>query len=210
MNELGYVIFCLQNSKLFGCRILHFVMDNIEENSESEMVVTSGDEFFLCLETHLNASIPEYVKNILKINGFCTAFMMSKLTEAKIKEIEAFMRDDFADFMIQTPDTMDKYLGVYKNCQKKFKFLSGHKILLEIMRDACQEYYPLNSSSSKAVSKSKFENIDDSSKTEIFQKLYDGVTNWLNNQGNFKQVNITTTHLFLCLEYSFVGSSNRT
>lgn len=172
-------------------------MDNFEENQESQILVATGDVFFRCIESQLKTAIPTYVKKILKMNGFCTAFMISKLVDSKISEIETFMREDFEDFMIEDNESVDDYLGVYKNCPKKFKFLCGHKTILEIMRDACKKYYPANNqSNSKTASNSMNQNIDENSKTEIFQKLYDGVTNWLNSQGKFKQVIIVPNFPF--------------
>lgn len=157
---------------------------------EPEITKASGDEFFVCLEKQLKTSLPEYVKKILKMNGFYNAFMISKLVDAKISEIEEFMRNEFASFMIPTSEKIGDYLGVYATNQSKFKFLCGHKILLEVMRDACKVYYaPV--AQAKAASNSAIGNIDESSKNEIFQKLFDGVTHWLNSQGKFEQVNIS-------------------
>lgn len=90
----------------------------------------TGDKFFECIEKELRTSIPTYVKNILKMNGFYNAFMISKLVESKISEIEAFMRNDFADFMIPKDATLtvNDYLGVYSECQNKLKFLATQKL----------------------------------------------------------------------------------
>lgn len=164
-------------------------MSDSEDNSEPELLKASGDQFFRCLEKQLKTSLPQYVINILKMNGFDNAFMMSKLVESKISDIEGFMRNEFASFMLPVDENVNDYLGVYKQCQNKFKFLCGHKTLLEIMRDTCKVHYP-PITQTKAANDSAIEDINENSKNEIFQKLFDGVTNWLNSQGKFKQVNI--------------------
>lgn len=166
-------------------------MANTENNIEPEITEASGAQFFECLEKQLKTSLPDYIKNILQMNGFYNAFMMSKLVDSRISEIEEFMRTEFANFMISATEKIADYLGIYKDHQSKFKFLCGHKILLEIMRDACKVHYP-PVAQAKAVISSAIDNIDESSKNEVFQKLSDNVTHWLNSQGKFEQVNIVS------------------
>lgn len=173
-------------------------MGNIEDDMDMETDISevSGDSFFQFLESQLKTSIPSYVKNILKMNGFYNAFMLSKLVESKISQIEVFMRNDFEEFMIPETESMDDYLGVYKKSQNKFKFLCGHKTLLEIMADACRVHYPLTSTT--AVTKPTTENIAEHSEDETFQKLFNGFTNWLKGQGKYEQVNIISVLLRRC------------
>lgn len=145
------------------------------------------------------------------MNGFNNAFMMSKLVDSKISEIEVFMRNEFASFMLPEGENVHEYLGVYKQCQNKFKFLCGQKTLLEIMRDTCKVYYPPVTQTTAAKDHPAIENIDENSKNEIFQKLFDGITSWLNSQGKFKQVKIFGNsglkHQLSQYKNWFVGSS---
>lgn len=47
------------------------------------------------------------------------------------------MKNDFNEHMIEGDEKIDDYLGVYKNSQNDFKLLSGHKLLVEIIREKC-------------------------------------------------------------------------
>lgn len=200
--------------------LFHFAMANTEDDALIEITELSGDQFFKCLEKQLKTLLPDHIKKILKMNGFCNALMMSKLVDSKIIEIEEFMRTEFASYMIPAAEKIDDYLGIYKDHQNKFKFLCGHKVLLEIMRDACKVHYtPV--AQAKALSSSAVNSIDEGSENEIFQKLFDGVTTWLKGQGKFETVNIifnvfalyeigATCRLFANSKRNiFVGSSVR-
>lgn len=97
----------------------------------------TGREFFSLLEQHMNIKIPNWLINILILNGHDNVLILSKLDDTVINEIEIYMRDDFNMCLVEENKQIEDYLGIYKNSQSNFKFLSGHKLFLDELRRTC-------------------------------------------------------------------------
>lgn len=94
----------------------------------------SEKDFFVKTEERLKVSVPQFLKNMLKICGFDNELSFRNVTSSDLEELEHFARNDLPELI--TEDRYEEYYGpLYKNHPKKFKLLVGHKKLLQRISD---------------------------------------------------------------------------
>lgn len=117
----------------------------IAEEYKEEIRNHYGNAFFDAIEKYFRLSfyasepfIPYKLKNILILQGCDNAVKLAALNSDKINDMELFMQEKFIVHMI-TNGTVEDYLGIFINDQKKFEFLVGEKIILQIMKKICKK-----------------------------------------------------------------------
>lgn len=95
--------------------------------------INTNSDCFVEVEHNLNIEIPATLKNVLRLNGFNNEFLLAKLSEHDVTEIEKFMINR-APFLISYGD-YESYYGVFCKNPKKFQFLPSQKKMLRVISD---------------------------------------------------------------------------
>lgn len=111
-----------------------------DEQFSTNILKSSGDDFFKLLEEHFNASIPVLIKKNLIFCDYNCAIVIAKLDDASITSIEEDIRKNFNAEMMEAGETIAEYLGRFVKCQEKFSFLSGQRKWLEMIVEACRRF----------------------------------------------------------------------
>lgn len=90
--------------------------------------------FYALLEQHCG-KIPEYIKNIMFLNGFTSPLVVGELNESDMNEMEIFVRNVMPTMCPVT----ENYFGVFTNNIKGFFFIPGHKKLIKIISQVAKE-----------------------------------------------------------------------
>lgn len=106
-----------------------------------QLLTSNGNDFFNTIEIILRTSISTLLKNIMKMSGFDNALIFAKIDDTSFTEIEEFMRHEFDVETVPNNGNIGDYLGIYTNRQEKFKLVCGHKMLLTIIKQTCQDQY---------------------------------------------------------------------
>lgn len=167
---------------------------SLEENEFKDIKKSNGDEFFAAIDNHIKCKIPQYVKNVLVLTGFDNAMVFSKFTSASCQEIEEFMQNVFSDKMLQPNNEIIHFLGIYAKCQKQFKFLPGHKAMLNIIAETCKRICEMSlvtrpknddrpSTSTSTSSIPAYATDEDNCLSDdILNRLYNSLRTWICSQ----------------------------
>lgn len=170
------------------------------ENRKILLLNAEGEIFFTLLVQFFTLKIPIYMKKILILSGYDNIITLSKLNNEHICEIEEFMQNNFVANMMKENETIEQYLGIYKNSQKNFQFVSGHKVLLRTMSSYCKSEYKESSQiiSSNDIGETETSPNDQQEtrsstlnlniEPEIFASMINMLRNWIKNQESLIEV----------------------
>lgn len=97
------------------------------------------DEFFKCLENHVNFKIPPVIKNILSVTQYTSAYAFRNFDKTSLNKIETFMRNDFSVDMVDGGMSTKDFLGFYWKSQDQFKLVGGQIVIIENIARECQK-----------------------------------------------------------------------
>ncbi|XP_001604436.1 uncharacterized protein LOC107980457 [Nasonia vitripennis] len=99
----------------------------------------SINTFWTCLEGTYGIHIPIYVQNIMHIMGYDNPVSFQRITPAKLKEIEGFMRS--INFSPPIDARSEDYFGIFfAHERENFSFTPGDKDLILGLVDRVKEY----------------------------------------------------------------------
>lgn len=140
---------------------------------------TSGESLgekdaFSHAEDYLKIKIPESLKNILVINGYEEGPVIAKIDDTIISEMELFVQTDLKDIIDESE--YPKYFGLFAKNPKMFRFVSGHRQILQILsaffREKCLNNSPNSFTSSETLSRSSSKKIETTKKKWVPQILH--------------------------------------
>lgn len=163
-------------------------MGSNEDSMSTNLENCSGDEFFTRIETIIRTKIPTSLKLILQHCNIDSAVLFSRLDNSRIVEIEEFVRDELEEDMLPDNHTFDEYLGNYKKCKNKFKFSSGHKMILQLIAEQCGNVSTINANGTNGGTGAPNQAVNETTtltsaeKRKHYTDLQRSVSNWINNQ----------------------------
>ncbi len=113
----------------------------MSDETKRMLKLCSENDFLDKLEHYVDFHIPKPIKNALKLNCYDSAISLSKFDERSTGEMEMFMRNNFNIKMIPQDEDVADYLGIFKDSQTSFIFLSGQTRLIKTLADACHSLY---------------------------------------------------------------------
>lgn len=120
----------------------------MEGSPNNKLAQITGLKFFEALETHINSKIPPTLQNVLLINHYDSAIVLSTFDDDSTSEIQNFMRHIFVKEMLNENENMCDYLGRFTSIQAKFIVVSGDIRLIKRMVEICKRLYALQPSTS--------------------------------------------------------------
>lgn len=168
----------------------------MSQNVEAEinLLKLSGTALFDRLEIELTISISPAIRNVLTLNGTDSVAVIEKIDESYIQRIEEFMKNDFtADMRSDETEPMKDFLGIYTNCQTRFKFSAGQRIIIKMIVNFCIKVFP-NNPNPVVTSGARTDAADNTSKEFLESRktnladLSRYMYNWIRNQNTFDHV----------------------
>lgn len=90
-----------------------------------------ADRFWSVIESKLYCKVPEYIKNLLRINGLDNAAAIQSVNDEVIEQLELFAKSgSMLPYIPQNADLKD-FFWIFHKIQDKFLIVPGHKILLK-------------------------------------------------------------------------------
>lgn len=117
-----------------------------------KLLSAANANFFTCLEKLINFKIPLITKNLLSLNYYNSAYAFINFDDTALKDIEAFMCNDFHIDMIQEGESVKDYLGHYWQSQERFKLVGGQINMIKNIADTCRKLYEVEPVGQKPVS----------------------------------------------------------
>lgn len=99
------------------------------------------DKFWSLIENELYCKVPQYLKVLLKLQGFDSVIAIKKLDDADIQYSDSFVRKQGYDSMCQCLEFKDYYHHYLHNRENRhvfeneFEVLRGHKKLLKAIAE---------------------------------------------------------------------------
>ncbi|XP_055692079.1 uncharacterized protein LOC129795072 [Lutzomyia longipalpis] len=87
---------------------------------------STAREFFDELEEQEKSPLPEYLKNLIYLNGFANKWNFTAITEAEVDRMEKMCKEEMPDFCPHTTD----YFSFFSQCIEHFRISRGHRIQL--------------------------------------------------------------------------------
>lgn len=119
---------------------------NVDETDQIDFDIINvcGTSLFDEIEKKIKTTIPSTLRKILLLNEVDSVCVLARVDEAYKLRLENFVRNDLIPEMIETPETLKDYLGIYHRCQDRFKFSTGQEIVLNMMVRLCKQLSPNN------------------------------------------------------------------
>lgn len=127
-------------------------MDDPPGETDKELV-DEAIEFWKLIERTIGCTVPLYLKNLLRSQGFDNILAIKNIDQDDIEFLEKFARTEaYVDSKAKDVD-LEKYLGNFRNSQSNFQILRGHKKMLAeiVMRISAESLKGTFSSNIKNV-----------------------------------------------------------
>lgn len=97
--------------------------------------MANDHKFWKCIEAHFSLKVPKYIKNIFLYYGYSYAMVVKavEFNDKSISKLEEFTRS-LLPLLPKDSDNKD-FFYIYHEQQWNFKFVEGHKILIEEIID---------------------------------------------------------------------------
>lgn len=96
-----------------------------------------GVEFFSQIESKIRTCIPNSLRLIFEQCDITSAVLFSRLNDNYIANIKEFVRNELAIEMLPENRNLAEYLGTYRDCQNKFRFSTGQKMMIKMITEVC-------------------------------------------------------------------------
>lgn len=115
-------------------------MENQREDSNTSNSTSNEDsngDLYSEAEKSLGLKIPLTIKNLLTVNGYEYANLISEINNETIAEMEDFARNELP-YLISKDKYVD-YYGLFSENPERFKLVAGHKKILNLFIQFCKE-----------------------------------------------------------------------